>query len=162
MLGYRKPAHRSYATGWTMPRWRLYFTLGDQPSAASGLANPHNLPVTIIRHHTLEFEYTMPGPALGPESAILPHIILPRAQNMAGQSMFGPGTGWVAGLPWLKSATVSLWRRAPRWSTRAMTWVWEAAVALAFLAFVIFASIMVLYAAYTLGSLAIFVRHLFR
>jgi hypothetical protein len=110
----------------------------------------------------MEFEYPMPGPALGPESAILPPIILPRAQNMAGQSIFGPGTGLVAGLPWLKSATVSLWRRAPHWSTKAVAWAWEAAVALAFLAFVIFASIMLLYAAYTLGSLAIFLRHLFR
>jgi hypothetical protein len=104
----------------------------------------------------------MPGPALGPECAILPPIILPRAQNMAGQSMFGPGTAWGAGLPWLKSATVSLWRRAPRWSTRAVTWAWEAAVALAFLAFVSFASIMVLYAAYTLGSLGIYAWQVFR
>lgn len=116
----------------------------------------------IIRHHTIKSEYPVPGPDLGPESAILPHIIIPRAQNMAGQSMFGPGTALGAGLPWLKSATVSLWRRAPGWSTRAVTWAWKAAVALAFLAFVIFASIMLLYAAYTLGSLGIYVRQVFR
>lgn len=76
--------------------------------------------------------------------------------------MFGPGTALVAGLPWLKSATVSLWRRVPRWSTRAVTWAWNAAVALAFLAFAIFASIMGLYAAYILGSLGIYVRQVFR
>jgi hypothetical protein len=81
---------------------------------------------------------------------------------MAGQSMFGPGIAWGVGLPWLKSATVSLWRSAPRWSTRVATWAWNAAVALAFLAFVIFATIMVLYAAYTLGSLGIYVRQMFR
>jgi hypothetical protein len=53
---------------------------------------------------------------------------------MAGQSMFGAGTALVAGLPWLKSATVSLWR----------------------------VSIMVLYAIYTLGSFGIYVRQVFR
>jgi hypothetical protein len=75
--------------------------------------------------------------------------------------MFGVGTALVAGLPWLKSATVSLWRRVPRWS-RAVTWVWEAAGALAFVAFAIFLSIMVLYVVYSLGSLGIYLRQMFR
>jgi hypothetical protein len=81
---------------------------------------------------------------------------------MAGQSMFGVGTALVAGLPWLKSATVSLWQRVPRWSTRAVTWAWGAAGTLAFLAFAIFLSIIVLYAIYSLGSLGIYLRQMFR
>ena len=76
--------------------------------------------------------------------------------------MFGVRTGWVAGLPWLKSATVSLWRRVPRWSTRALFWAWEATRALAFLAFAIFVSIIVLYAVYSVGSLGIYVWQVFR
>jgi hypothetical protein len=118
--------------------------------------------VTIIIHHTIEFEYTTRDPTLGPDCAFLPHIILPRAQNMAGRSMFGVGTAWVTGLPWFKGATVSLWRRVPRWFTRAVSRVWEAAVALAFLAFAIFVSIMLLYALYTLGSVGIYVRQVLR
>jgi hypothetical protein len=45
---------------------------------------------------------------------------------------------------------------------RALTWVWEAALALAFVAFLIVISLMVLYAAYTLGSLVIYARQVFR
>jgi hypothetical protein len=81
---------------------------------------------------------------------------------MAGQSLFGAGTAFVECLPWLKGATVSLWRRLPGWSTRALTWVWEAALALAFVAFLLVISLMVLYAAYTLGSLLIYARQVFR
>ena len=97
----------------------------------------------------------------GLECAILPNIVLPRAQNMAGQSMFGAVTASVAGLPWLKDATV-LWRWLPSWSTRAVTWAWKAAVALVFLAFGILLSIMVLYAIYTLGNLGIYAREVLR
>jgi hypothetical protein len=78
---------------------------------------------------------------------------------MAGQSLFGAGITFLAALPWLKSAAVSLWRRAPRWCARAMTWTREAAVALAFLAVAIFVSIVMLYAVYTLG---IYARQAFR
>jgi hypothetical protein len=81
---------------------------------------------------------------------------------MAGQSIFRAGTASGAGLPWLKSATLSLWRSIPGWSTRAVTWASEASVALAFLAFIIFVSVMILYAAYILGSLGMYVRQVFR
>jgi hypothetical protein len=81
---------------------------------------------------------------------------------MAGQSMFGVGTALVAGLPWFKSATVSLWRRLPRWFGRAVSRAWEGAVALAFLAFAIFVSIMLLYVIYALGSVGIYVRQVLR
>ena len=81
---------------------------------------------------------------------------------MAGQSIFGAGTAFVASLPWLKSATVSLWRRLSGWSTRAATWALEAALALAFVLFLIFVIVMVLYAVYTLGSLIIYAREVLR
>jgi hypothetical protein len=74
---------------------------------------------------------------------------------MAGQSIFAAGTALVAGLPWLRSATVSLRQRLPRWSSRVASWAWTAALALLFLALVILLSIMGLYAVYTLGGLAI-------
>jgi hypothetical protein len=80
---------------------------------------------------------------------------------MAGQSLIGAGTALSAGLPWLKSATVTLWRRLPGWSTRAAIWAREAAVALAFLAFLITVNVIGLYVVYMLGLLAIYIRQLF-
>ena len=74
---------------------------------------------------------------------------------MTGQSMFGAETALIARLPWLKSATVSLWRRLPSWSTRAVTWGCEATLGLAFLVLGILVIIMLLYALYTLGGLVI-------
>lgn len=74
---------------------------------------------------------------------------------MAGQSSLGAGTPFTGGLPWLKRATVTLWRGLPSWATRAAKWAWEAVVGLAFLVFLIAVSLMGLYAAYIVGLLAI-------
>jgi uncharacterized membrane protein YdfJ with MMPL/SSD domain len=74
---------------------------------------------------------------------------------MAGQSIFGAGTALVTSLPWLKSATVGLWRQLG-------TWAWNAAVALGFVAFLILVSIMVLYGMYSVGSLGIYAWQMFR
>ena len=73
---------------------------------------------------------------------------------MAGQSIFEAGTGRVTAFPRLKSATAGLWRQL-------RTWAWNAAVALAVLAFLIFVSIMVLYGMYSLGSLGIYLWQMF-
>ena len=74
---------------------------------------------------------------------------------MAGQSIFGAGTALVTALPWLKSATLGLWRQL-------RTWAWNAAVGLAALAFLILVSIMVLYGMYSVGSLGIYAWEMFR
>lgn len=79
---------------------------------------------------------------------------------MAGPSLFGAATAVGAGLPWLRSATVSLWRRVPGWSRTAATWAWRAVLAIAYLFFLVFVTVMVLYAVYIMGSLVIYVRHL--
>jgi hypothetical protein len=97
--------------------------------------------------------------ALGPEHANLPRVILPRVQNMADSPVFEAGAAVGAGLPWLKSATVSLWRRLPVWSRIAATWAGRAVMAIAYVFFLVFVTVMVLYAVYIMGSLVIYIRH---
>jgi hypothetical protein len=82
-----------------------------------------------------------------------------RAQKMAGPSLFGAATAVGAGLPWLKSATVSLWRRLPGWSRRAASWAGQGVLAIAYVFFLVFVTVMVLYAVYIMGSLVIYIRH---
>jgi hypothetical protein len=100
------------------------------------------------------WEAIKPCFALGPVYATLSFVTHLRAQDMAGQSVIAAGTALATGLPWLKRATVTLWRRLPGWATRAATWAWEAVVAIAYLVFLICISVMGLYAAYILGLFA--------
>jgi hypothetical protein len=78
---------------------------------------------------------------------------------MAGPSLFGAATAVGAGLPWLKNATVSLWRRLPGWSRRAASWARQGVLAIAYVFFLVFVTVMVLYAVYIMGSLVIYIRH---
>ena len=77
---------------------------------------------------------------------------------MASSPVFGAGTAVGAGLPWLKSATVSLWRRVPGWSRTTATWAGRAVLAIAYVFFLVFVTVMVLYAVYLMGSLIVYIR----